>query len=99
FAEHGVRVTTDNTLQRVRQSGNRLVATFRHELTGAVTELSASQIVIEHGTVPVTELFDALRSGSTNDGVTDLEALLERRPQLASPQRSGSFELHRIGDA
>jgi len=98
FAENGVRVTTDNTLERVRQSGNRLVATFRHELTGATMELSASQIVIEHGTVPVTELFDALRGGSVNDGVTDIEPLLERRPQLPVLPRGG-FELHRIGDA
>ena len=99
FAERGVRVTTDNTLERVRQVGNRLVATFRHELTGATMELSASQIVIEHGTVPVTELFDALRGASVNDGVTELEALLERRPQLVVPPRGGAFELHRIGDA
>ncbi len=99
FAERGVHVTTDNTLERVRQSGNRLIATFRHELTGASMELSASQIVIEHGTVPVTELFDALRGGSANDGVTDLEALLARRSQLAVIPESGGFELHRIGDA
>ena len=95
FAQHGVRVTTDNTLQRVRQAGNRLVATFRHELTGATMDLSASQVVIEHGTVPVTEPFDALRGASANDGVTDIDALLQRRPQLASPPRGGTFELHR----
>jgi 2,4-dienoyl-CoA reductase-like NADH-dependent reductase (Old Yellow Enzyme family) len=99
FAQHGVRVTTDNTLERVRQAGNRVIATFRHELTGATLDLSASQIVIEHGTVPVTELFDALCGASANDGVTDLDALLQRRPQMASPLRGGPFELHRIGDA
>jgi 2,4-dienoyl-CoA reductase-like NADH-dependent reductase (Old Yellow Enzyme family) len=99
FAENGARVTTDNALLRVRKSGNRLIATFRHELTGVTTDLSASQIVIEHGTVPVNDVFDALRADSANDGVTDIEALLERRPQLASPPRGGAFELHRIGDA
>jgi 2,4-dienoyl-CoA reductase-like NADH-dependent reductase (Old Yellow Enzyme family)/thioredoxin reductase len=99
FSQNGVRVTTDNTLQRVRQSGNRLVATFRHELTGATLELSASQMVIEHGTVPMTELFDALRTGSVNHGVTELEPLLQRQPQLTSPPKVGAFELHRIGDA
>jgi hypothetical protein len=99
FAQNGVRVTTDNTLERVRQSGNRLVATFRHELTGATMELSASQVVIEHGTVPMTELFDALRTASANDGITEIEALLQRRPQLAAPSRGSAFELHRIGDA
>jgi hypothetical protein len=99
FAENGVRITTDSTLVRVRPGGNRLIATFRHELTGAMQELTASQVVIEHGTVPMTELFDALRADSANDGMTDIEPLLQRRPQLASPPTGGAFELHRIGDA
>ena len=34
FDEHGVRTTIDHQLERVRPSGNGLVATFRHELTG-----------------------------------------------------------------
>ncbi len=40
FAEHGVRTTIDHQLARVRRSGNQLVATFRHELTGAEMELT-----------------------------------------------------------
>ena len=55
--------------------------------------------MIEHGTVPVTDLFDALRAASANDGTTDLDLLLLRQPQLPSPSRNGAFELHRIGDA
>lgn len=98
FAQNGVKVITDNELIRVRQDGNRLTATFKHELTDAISEVSASQIVIEHGTIPVTELFDGLRGKSVNDGVTENEALLDRRPQVPElPQ--GAFELHRIGDA
>jgi NADPH-dependent 2,4-dienoyl-CoA reductase/sulfur reductase-like enzyme len=99
FAENGVRVTTDHALIRVRPSGNRLLATFRHELTGAALELTASQVVTEHGTVPVTELFDSLCGRSVNDGVTDVDALLDRRPQVAQRPAAGAFELHRIGDA
>ena len=99
FAENAVQVTTDNTLTRVRPSGNRLTATFRHELTGATQEIAASQVVIEHGTVPMTELFDALRGDAANGGNTDIEALLDRRPQLTPPPVAGAFELHRIGDA
>ncbi len=81
------------------RSGNQLVATFRHELTGTEMELRASQVVIEHGTVPVDELFNALRGSSVNDGITDLSPLLAGRPQLAAPPQAGAFELHRIGDA
>jgi thioredoxin reductase len=99
FAENAVQVTTDNMLTRVRPNGNRLTATFRHELTGATQEITASQVVIEHGTVPMTELFDALRGDAANGGDTDIEALLDRRPQLTPPPAAGAFELHRIGDA
>jgi hypothetical protein len=96
FAEHGVRVTTDQQLVAVRPLGNRLEAVFRHELTGAVTTLAAAQVVVERGTAPVVELFDALRPASANDGVTDIEALLAGAPQ---PRQWEGFELHRIGDA
>ncbi len=99
FAQHGVAVTIDHQLERVRPSGNGLVATFRHELTGTTMDLTAPQVVIENGTVPMCETFDALRPLSLNDGVTDIHALLDGRPQLAAPPVRGQFELHRIGDA
>ena len=98
FAEHGVRTTIDHQLERVRPLGNGLVATFRHELTGATLELRAPQVVIENGTVPMTETFDALRAGSINGGITDIDALLDGEPQRPAPT-GGAFELHRIGDA
>jgi 2,4-dienoyl-CoA reductase-like NADH-dependent reductase (Old Yellow Enzyme family) len=99
FAENGVRITVDHQLVKVRRSGNQLVATFRHELTGEAMELTGAHVVIEHGTVPVDDVFHALRGRSANDGITELGALLAGKPQLATPPRGGQFELHRIGDA
>jgi hypothetical protein len=99
FAEHGVRTTIDHQLERVRPSGNGLVATFRHELTGATMELRAPQVVIENGTMPMTDAFDALRVNSINGGITDIDALLAGEPQHPGPATDGAFELHRIGDA
>jgi len=99
FAQNRIDVVTDNQLIRVRSAGNRLVAVFRHELTGEESELTASQVVIEHGTVPVDGLYHALRAQSANAGFTDIEALLDGQPQLGITPASGQFELHRIGDA
>jgi hypothetical protein len=62
-------------------------------------ELRAPQVVIENGTVPVTETFDALCAGSVNGGITDINALLEGEPQRPTVPIGGAFELHRIGDA
>jgi pyruvate/2-oxoglutarate dehydrogenase complex dihydrolipoamide dehydrogenase (E3) component len=99
FVQNEVRITTDNVLVRVQRDGNQLLATFRHELTGGEMQLRASQVIVEHGTVPVDDLYHALRARSLNDGVTDIDALLAGRPQLSKPASEGGFELHRIGDA
>jgi hypothetical protein len=61
--------------------------------------LTASQVIIEHGKVPVDDLYHTLRAQSANDGVSEINALLAGRPQLPAPPVGGAFELHRIGDA
>lgn len=99
FARHGVRITIDHQLVGVARHGNGLVARIRHELTGAETELRAAQVVAENGTVPVDDVFTGLAARSANRGITDIERLIAREPQLDAPPAKGAFELHRIGDA
>jgi hypothetical protein len=98
FKQLGVTVTVDHHLIKVERNANTLTATFKHELTGELLELSAPRIVIERGTVPVDEVFQELKDRSRNDGVTDPRALIEGRPQNTDAAPTG-FELHRIGDA
>jgi 2,4-dienoyl-CoA reductase-like NADH-dependent reductase (Old Yellow Enzyme family) len=98
FAKNGVRSLIDHALVQVRPDGNRLAATFRHELTGEMLTLTASQVVIESGTIPMDEAFSTLRARSCNDGITDIDALLAGQPQQGALTECG-FELHRIGDA
>ncbi len=92
-------MTFDHELEKVAVSGNRIVASFRSLVTGAAIELSADQVVVEHGTLPSDGLYHALRGLSANDGVTDIEALLAGAPQPRTLNPAGRFELHRIGDA
>ncbi len=94
--ELDIPVTFDARLVSIEKSGNRLKATFRNEFTDAESQLEADRIVVEHGTQPLRETFDALRPQSSNDGVTDLAALTTGKPQ---PHTGESFELHTIGDA
>jgi 2,4-dienoyl-CoA reductase-like NADH-dependent reductase (Old Yellow Enzyme family) len=98
FAQNGITSLIDHALIKVRPQGNRLAATVRHELTGETLELTASQVVIENGILPMTETYDALRPQSCNHGITDIDALLDLNPQPLPPA-PGAFELHRIGDA
>lgn len=97
LAEARVRPYTDTRLNRISMDGNELTAAFTNELSGVAIELSAPQIIVEHGTVPADDVFQALRGASRNDGVLDNAALLSGEPQ---PQASGDgFTLYRIGDA
>lgn len=93
----GIAPVFEEQLRAVKPDGNRLVATLQNELTGAVTELKADQVVFDYGTLPAADVYFELQPQSVNAGETDLEALVAGKPQ-AAPSRPG-FELHRIGDA
>lgn len=93
-----ISILVDHRLAGIRRDGNQLAATLVNEMTLTETTVTADQIVVEHGTVPCDDLYKSLRPLSSNDGVTDIAALLAGQPQ---PTANGSarFELHRIGDA
>ncbi|WP_428977693.1 FAD-dependent oxidoreductase [Rhodoligotrophos defluvii] len=95
----GIPTTFDHRLAKIKPAGNRLVATFVNEVTLAPQEVIADQVIVEHGTVPMDELYQALRAKSANDGVTDMDALLAGAPQPWVLKPEAPFELHRIGDA
>ena len=56
------------------------------------------QIVVNHGTQPLAELYFALKPLSVNLGAVDHDALIEGRPQALYGGPAG-FQLFRIGDA
>ena len=97
--ELGLAITFEHQIEKVERRGNRILATFRNIVTGTTTEREGDQIVVEHGTLPADALYRELRAHSSNDGVTDLDALLAIKPQPLTPRPGAAFELHRIGDA
>ncbi|MCL4675781.1 MAG: NADH:flavin oxidoreductase [Pararhodobacter sp.] len=98
--EKAIPTRFDTRLARVSMVDNRIIGHFVNELTQETVALPCDQLVVEHGTLPADDLYQDLRHGSLNDGVTDIDALLAGTPQQASDQaRTPGFELHRIGDA
>ena len=81
----------------MRRKDTRLQATFINEISGEEKLMMVDQIVVEQGTIPDNDLYSELRLESANDGVTNLEALVQIKMQPL--QRKIGFELHRIGDA
>jgi 2,4-dienoyl-CoA reductase-like NADH-dependent reductase (Old Yellow Enzyme family) len=95
----GVRQTPDHRLAAVRREGNGLVATLRNEYSGASDERRVDQVVVDQGTLPADELFGDLKRLASNEGETDLQALLAIQPQPGADATGGRFQLFRIGDA
>ncbi|MDH2405270.1 NADH:flavin oxidoreductase [Bradyrhizobium sp. SSUT18] len=97
LAEQRVKTLPYHKLAAIRRDGNRLVATLIHQLSKARTEVTTHQVVLEAGTEPAADLFDALRKQSSNEGVADIDAMGQWAPQPTWPGLG--FVLHRLGDA
>ena len=100
FQEHGVRITINSRLRAVaprRQPPRRRrsAATMRER----TEERLVDQVVVEHGTLPLDELYFALKEQSVNRGEVDYRALIAGRPQSLVGNPEGRFRLFRIGDA
>jgi 2,4-dienoyl-CoA reductase-like NADH-dependent reductase (Old Yellow Enzyme family) len=99
FAKHDAAITINLRLEEVRREGNRLVGTFFDEFGKRRIEKRADQIVVEHGTEPMDELYFSLKPDSSNLGEVDYEAWIANRPQQVVTNPDGTFILYRIGDA
>jgi len=92
-------MTPNAMLVGAYREGNRLIAVLRNLYTGEEEEREADQIVFELGTLPVDDLYQALRPRSRNRGEVDYDALVEGAPQNVVTNPDGAFDLFRVGDA
>jgi dimethylglycine catabolism A len=95
----GVVITPNHRVTEVYREGNKLVAVLQNEYSDQQEERVIDQLVIEHGTLPVDELYFVLKPHALNRGATDLKALVEGRPQAIRSNPEGRFQLFRVGDA
>ena len=95
----GASITINLRLERLERRGNTIVATFFDEYGGRHVEKEADQVVVEHGTTPLDDVYFALKPGSVNLGEIDHAALLGGRPQVVVRNPEGRYRLFRIGDA
>ena len=98
FYRNGVTLTPDHRLKSVERAGNKLKATFGNEFGGPDIKRVVDHVVVEHGTLPLDEVFQGLAPDAANRGVIDYEALIAGRPQQGDPGRDG-YLLFRVGDA
>ena len=92
----GVMMSPNLALVEIIKEDNRLVAVLRNTMTGEEEERLADHVVVEFGTLPQNELFEALKPLSNNHGQIDLAALVSGRVQ---PIAASGFALYGVGDA
>jgi hypothetical protein len=85
-------------LQGVTRDGNRIRATVGTDYSDAVRSAVYDQVVVNHGTQPLADLYFDLKPLSQNLGAVDYEALIAGQAQALAGGPTG-FQLFRIGDA
>ncbi|EHK55458.1 FAD-dependent oxidoreductase [Allomesorhizobium alhagi] len=100
FHEKDVTITINTRLAAVRREGNQLVATLSSDFAeGWRDERRVDQVVVEHGTLPLDDLYLALKPLSKNGGAVDYEKLVEGGEIFPQKEPDADFTLLRIGDA
>jgi hypothetical protein len=90
-----VTFTVTYRLTGVERDGNRLKATIDSDYMTLGKVAHYDQVIVNHGTTPLDQLYFDLKPHSANRGAVDYEALIAVRPQPATP----GLQLYRIGDA
>jgi 2,4-dienoyl-CoA reductase-like NADH-dependent reductase (Old Yellow Enzyme family)/thioredoxin reductase len=90
-----VTFTVTYKLLAVEKAGNQLKATLGSDYMKLDKTATYDQVVVNAGTMPLADIYFALKPLSANNGAVDYEALIDGRAQ---PSGDG-FQLYRIGDA
>lgn len=72
----------------------QVVVTLRNILTGETESRTVDVIVVERGTAPMDELYTELKDESVNQGVTEINALIQAKPQPFADDVISSRGIH-----
>ncbi|MCT4334201.1 N-methyl-L-proline N-demethylase HpbA [Paracoccus sp. YLB-12] len=86
-------------LMSVARDGNLLRATLGSDYGDMTRDRLVDQVVVNHGTRPLDDIYFDLKPLSSNLGEVDYEALTGGAPQSVTRNSDGRFRLFRIGDA
>jgi NADPH-dependent 2,4-dienoyl-CoA reductase/sulfur reductase-like enzyme len=94
-----VTFTVTWRLLAVERGSNGLIAHVGSDYGGVQQQRHVDQVVINHGTRPLDDLYFDLKADALNQGEVDYDALLAGKPQPHSTAVGGNYQLFRIGDA
>jgi hypothetical protein len=91
--------TVTYRLKSVAKEDDLLVATIGSDYSNLTKKRCFDQIVVNHGTVPLDDIYFDLKHLSSNLGAVDQADLLAGITQSVCSNAAGKFQLFRIGDA
>ena len=94
-----VTFTVTHRLLDVMLTGNKLTAKIGTDYSEYVKEKKYDQIIVNYGTMPLDDLYFELKPKSKNYGAVDYDALINGDVQKITKNKSGKFQLFRVGDA
>ncbi|RWO39318.1 NADH:flavin oxidoreductase [Mesorhizobium sp.] len=94
-----VTFTVTYRLESVEKNGNQLIANVGSDYGGISKQRVVDQVVINHGTIPLDDIYFELKPKSTNHGEISQDELIAGQPQSVVRNAQGQFQLFRIGDA
>jgi len=94
-----VTFTVTYRLDAVEKDGNQLKAHIGSDYGGISRQQSFDQVVINHGTIPLDDLYFQLKPRSCNLGAVDYDELISGKAQSVVRNPEGQYRLYRIGDA
>ncbi|MHA7971585.1 oxidoreductase [Rhizobium sp. CAU 1783] len=94
-----VTFTVTYRVEAVERDGNGLIAHVGSDYGGVSKQRAVDQVVINHGTIPLDDLYFELKPKSSNQGAVSYEQLIAGEPQSVVRNGDGGFQLYRIGDA
>jgi len=94
-----VTFTVTYRLESAEKSGNQIIAHVGSDYGGVAKQQTFDQIVVNHGTIPLDDLYFELKPGSRNLGEVSYDELIAGTPQSIERNPEGAYQLFRIGDA
>ena len=85
--------------QDADSEGNTLKAFIGSDYGGVAEEKAFDQVIVNHGIIPLDDLYFELKPDSSNQGELSHEQLINGEPQTVVRNPEGRYQLFRIGDA
>jgi hypothetical protein len=94
-----VTFTVTYRVDSVEKRDGQLVANFGSDYGQVHKQRVVDQVVVNHGTLPLDDLYFELRPHSSNNGAVEQHNLIAGKTQDIVTNPTGRFQLFRIGDA